>query len=361
MPNIYDLNIEEIHTLLSSWNQPSYRSNQIWEGLYKHLWDQPTQFTSLPKDIQRKLADHFECQSFNGGFSRIKPDIKLISSDGETTKTLFRLVDGNAIEAVLMRYTKRRTLCISTQAGCAMGCVFCATGQMGFQRHLSSGEIIDQVLYYARQLTNQSETITNVVVMGMGEPFHNYDATMEAIERLSHPEGFNLGSRRFTISTVGLIPAIRRFTREHRQINLAISLHATNDEVRNQLLPVNRKYPVNELLEACLEYIHTTRRRITFEWALIDGVNDAISHAHQLAEKLLPFRVNNSTLCHVNLIQLNPTYKFSGNATSTLRVHSFKAELENQGIPCSIRLRRGLDIHAGCGQLATQSLADERK
>jgi 23S rRNA (adenine2503-C2)-methyltransferase len=361
VPNIYDLDVEEIHTLLSSWHQPSYRTNQVWEGLYTHLWNQPSQFTSLPKNIQRKLADHFGIQHLNDAFSSLKPDIRLISADGETIKTLFRLADENAVEAVLMRYTKRCTLCISTQAGCAMGCVFCATGQMGFRRHLSSGEIVDQVLYYARELANQGESVTNVVVMGMGEPFHNYEATMEAIYRLNHPKGFNFGARRFTISTVGLIPAIQRFTRETHQVNLAISLHAANDEVRNLLLPINRKYPVDQLLVACLEYIHTTHRRITFEWALIDGVNDSPSDARLLADKLLPFRISDSVLCHVNLIQLNPTQKYSGSAATTERARLFKAELGNHGIPCSIRLRRGIDIQAGCGQLATHNSSDESK
>jgi 23S rRNA (adenine2503-C2)-methyltransferase len=323
--------------------------------LYTHLWNQPAQFTSLPKNIRRKLADHFGIQHLNDAFSSLKPDIRLISADGETIKTLFRLTDENAVEAVLMRYTKRRTLCISTQAGCAMGCVFCATGQMGFRRHLSSGEIVDQVLYYARELTNQGESVTNVVVMGMGEPFHNYEATMDAIDRLNHPKGFNFGARRFTISTVGLIPAIQRFTRENRQVNLAISLHATDDELRNRLLPINRKYPVNELLASCLEYIHTTHRRITFEWALIDEVNDSLSCSRQLAEKLHPFRVNDAALCHVNLIQLNPTHKYSGRAATSQQAQLFKDELERHGIPCSIRLRRGIDIRAGCGQLATQN------
>jgi 23S rRNA (adenine2503-C2)-methyltransferase len=168
---------------------------------------------------------------------------------------------GQAIEAVLMRYKERRTLCISTQVGCAMGCVFCATGQMGFRRNLSSGEIVEQVLYYARQLAEQGERVTNVVVMGMGEPFHNYDATLDAIDRLNHTEGFNLGARRITISTVGLLPGIRRFTREQRQVNLAVSLHAADDELRASLLPVNQRYPIKDLMDACRDYVEKTHRR----------------------------------------------------------------------------------------------------
>jgi 23S rRNA (adenine2503-C2)-methyltransferase len=227
-----------------------------------------------------------------------------------------------------------------------MGCVFCATGQMGFQRNLSSGEIVEQVIYYARMLHTQAEKVTNIVIMGMGEPFHNYDATMQAIDRLNHPEGLALGARRFTISTVGLVPAIRRFTAEQRQVNLAISLHAVDDDLRSSMLPINKKYPVSELLQSCHEYIEKTHRRITFEWALIRDVNDNLDQARKLAALL------QGMLCHVNVIPLNPTQKYNGQATTRLRALEFRSELERKGIPCSIRLRRGIDIQAGCGQLA---------
>jgi 23S rRNA (adenine2503-C2)-methyltransferase len=259
------------------------------------------------------------------------------------------LPDQRAIEAVLMRYARRRTLCISTQAGCAMGCVFCATGQMGFQRNLSSGEIVEQVVYYARRLYALNEKVTNVVVMGMGEPFHNYDATLLSIDRLNHLEGMALGARRFTISTVGLVPAIRHFTAERRQINLAVSLHSADDEGRSALLPINKKYPVTEVIQACREYVEQTHRRITFEWALIRDVNDHVEHARSLAELL------RGLLCHVNVIPLNPTRAYQGQATTRQRALAFKAELERHSIPCSIRLRRGIDIQAGCGQLAVQN------
>jgi 23S rRNA (adenine2503-C2)-methyltransferase len=249
-----------------------------------------------------------------------------------------------------MNYEERRTLCISTQAGCAMGCVFCATGQMGFKRHLSSGEIVEQVLFYARQLKARGERVTNIVIMGMGEPFHNYDATLAAIDLLNDPLGMNLGERRFTISTVGLVPGIRRFAAEKRQINLAISLHAANDELRSSLLPIDHKYPISELLLACKDYIATTNRRLTFEWALIQDVNDLPEHARELGGLL------RGMLCHVNVIPLNPTRKYSGKATTHLRAEAFKAELERFGIPCTIRIRRGIDIHAGCGQLAVENI-----
>jgi 23S rRNA (adenine2503-C2)-methyltransferase len=355
MSTIYDLNLPEIQELIVSWGEPSYRATQIWEGLYRHLWHRFDQFSPLSKSLQQKLADYFELPGIDADLSSIDPIQILRSQDKETIKTLFRLPDGHAIEAVLMRYEKRRTLCISTQAGCGMGCVFCATGQMGFRRHLSSGEIVSQVLYYARQLADQAEKVTNIVIMGMGEPFHNYDATMAALDRLNNSKGYDFGARRFTISTVGLIPAIRRFTREQRQVNLAISLHAVDDELRSSLLPINKKYPLDELIAACLEYIRVTHRRLSFEWALIHEINDSPEHARRLAEWLKPLRQDGATLCHVNIIPLNPTQKYSGLATTRQRALKFASELEGADIPCTIRLRRGIDIQAGCGQLATQN------
>jgi 23S rRNA (adenine2503-C2)-methyltransferase len=259
------------------------------------------------------------------------------------------------VECVLMCYARRRTLCISTQAGCAMGCVFCATGQMGFRRNLSSGEIIEQVLYYARQLQMIGEHVTNIVIMGMGEPFHNYDASMAAIDRLENAEGFGFGARRFTISTVGLVPAIRRFTAERRQVNLAISLHAAEDNLRSSLLPINRRYPLDDLFAACIDYVNTTHRRLSFEWALIKGVNDSLEQAEKLASRLQVFRVNGATLCHVNIIPLNPTRAYAGNATPQIQAAAFQNVLVKNNITCTIRIRRGIDIQAGCGQLATQA------
>jgi 23S rRNA (adenine2503-C2)-methyltransferase len=291
--------------------------------------------------LRNRLADNLE-------FKVLTLATTLNSTDGQTIKSLFKLQDGKSIEAVLMRYEKRNTLCISSQAGCAMGCVFCATGQMGFKRHLTSGEIVAQVIYYAYLLHGENKVVTNVVLMGMGEPFHNYDNTLAAIDRLNDPQGYNFGARRFTISTVGLVPAIRRFAAEKRQINLAISLHAAEDVLRASMLPLDKRYPIDELLAACQEYIATTGRRITFEWALINEVNDTPEQATMLARKL------KGMLCHVNAIPLNPTQGYSGRATTRERAEKFKQILEEHGIPCTIRLRRGIDIQAGCGQLASQ-------
>ena len=343
---IYDLNLEQLTSFLKEWKEPAYRAKQIWQGLYQHFYDSPEQFTSLPKSLREKLAQDLT-------FSPLKPRLYLDSSDGQTRKTLFELHDGQVIEAVLMRYDletftgrTRRTLCISTQAGCAMGCVFCATGQMGFKRHLSSGEIVAQVMYYARMLKEQNEVVTNVVLMGMGEPFHNYNNTMAAIDRLNQPEGYNFGARRFTVSTVGLVPMIRRFADEKRQVNLAISLHAADDESRVSMLPINKKYKIDDVIDACRYYVSQTGRRVTFEWALIHGVNDTPEVARKLAIRL------KGLLCHVNAIPLNPTAGYEGRATDRQRAALFKETLEQAGIPCTIRMRRGIDIQAGCGQLA---------
>ncbi|MBV6394775.1 MAG: putative dual-specificity RNA methyltransferase RlmN [Anaerolineales bacterium] len=338
-PLIYNLDSASLTDLLNRWNEPAYRAKQIWQGLYQHFYNAPDEFTSLPKSLREKIAAHL---TFDG----LTPVSTLSSSDRHTIKTLFRLSGGDVIEAVLMRYDKRNTLCISSQAGCAMGCVFCATGQMGFKRHLASGEIVAQVLHYARLLQEEGERVTNVVVMGMGEPFHNYENTMSAIDRLNDPHGYNFGARRFTISTVGLVPAIRRFADEERQVNLAVSLHAADDETRLEMMPVDRKYPIADLIEACRYYVQKTGRRITFEWALIHGVNDTPETARKLASLL------KGLLCHVNAIPLNPTTGYSGKATDRGRAQIFKETLEAAGIPCTIRMRRGIDIAAGCGQLA---------
>ncbi|MCW5873704.1 MAG: 23S rRNA (adenine(2503)-C(2))-methyltransferase RlmN [Anaerolineales bacterium] len=344
-PYIYDFSQEELAEQLRAWGQPAYRGAQIWDGLYKQLWAKPEEFTSLSKELRTMLSEHYR-------FTHLKPSITLNSSDKQTHKTLFKLPDGNAIETVLMRYDDRdgsqgrRTLCISTQAGCAMGCVFCATGQMGFRRNLSVGEIVEQVLYFARQLKAEGEHVTNVVLMGMGEPFHNYKASLAAIARLNDPKGFGLGSRHFTISTVGLIPAIQRYTKERHQMGLAISLHAADDELRASMLPVNQRYPIKDLIQACREYVEVTGRRITFEWALINDVNDTPEQARKLAALLRGLN------CHVNVIPLNPTRGFAGKRSTRERVAEFRQILEAEGISCTVRVRRGIDIQAGCGQLA---------
>lgn len=342
MINIYDLTFKELSEWAFSADLPGYRAKQIWQGLYQSLLTNWEDFTTLPKDMRLRMATEFQISTIsNSGF--------LLSSDGDTRKFLFRLEDGALIESVIMEYTERNTLCISSQSGCAMGCVFCATGQMGFGRNLRKGEIVEQVITLARVLRESGKTVTNIVLMGMGEPFHNYDNTLGALYILNDAQGMNIGARRFTISTVGLVGHIERFTSEHHQMNLAISLHAADDATRSALLPINRKHNISNLLDACYAYTKSSGRRISFEWALIANQNDDPITAHKLA------RLLKGMLCHVNLIPLNPTANSSLKAPSRERVEEFRAILEENGIPASVRVRRGIDIMAGCGQLAARS------
>ena len=352
---IYDLDYAALDAVIQSWGEPAYRTGQVWESLYKRLAEEPCSETAaeawsaLPKNFRVKLGETFS-------FERLISEREQGSSDGDTIKVQFSLPDGNAIESVLMRYHPHDkdehsyTVCVSTQVGCPMGCVFCATGKMGFSRNLSAGEIIAQVIYFTRRVAANGENITNVVVMGMGEPFLNYENTLHAIDILHDERGFNMGERRFTISTVGIIPMIDRFTSAQRQVNLAVSLHAIDDGLRSHLLPVNRKFPVTPLLEACRRYTTQTRRRITFEWALIDGVNDSSTQARRLGEML------KGMLCHVNLIPLNPIEDYRKQASGRQKALDFQRILEESGISCTLRLRRGIDIQAGCGQLISEKL-----
>lgn len=339
---IYDLDYNAIQNLITSLHEPAYRAKQLWQGLYKNLWEGFDQFTNLPIRSRTEMAQQVALKGLS-----VSAEYK--SKDKQTVKTAFQLRDGHLIETVLMRYRERNSLCISTQAGCAMGCVFCATGQMGFMRNLSPGEIIEQVLFHARKLQKENARLTNIVVMGMGEPFHNYTATLEAITRLNDQDGFRMGERRFTISTVGLVPEIKRFAEESRQINLAISLHAADDSLRKRLIPISGKYPLGDLIQVCHDYIKLTNRRITFEWALITGINDSAQQAEKLANLL------EGMLCHVNLIPLNNTSAYDHHGSSIETVNQFSQILKQRHITTTTRLRRGIDILAGCGQLASRS------
>jgi 23S rRNA (adenine2503-C2)-methyltransferase len=343
--SLFEFGRQELQEFLSSMGEPSYRASQIWEWLYKRHATDFEVMTSLSLDLRQKLDAVASLES---------PDIAAVqhSKDGHTEKLLSRLADGNYIETVLMRYEKRRTLCISTQAGCAMGCVFCATGQMGFLRNLSVGEIIVPVLYYARKLATEGERVTNIVMMGMGEPLHNYDNTLAALDRLTDPQGMAIGARRITLSTVGLVPAMRRYADEGRQSRLAVSLHAATDEERDKLIPVNRRWPISELMDACRYYVARSGLRITFEWALISGQNDTVQQAQALARLISGMR------SHVNLIPLNPTDAFGGSASSRATVERFRDELAKWGISSTVRVRRGIDISAGCGQLRDRIISE---
>jgi 23S rRNA (adenine2503-C2)-methyltransferase len=268
------------------------------------------------------------------------------SSDALTRKFLLRLRDSQTIETVLMRYEGRRTACLSTQVGCAMGCVFCATGQMGFTRHLRAGEIVAQVLHAQRVLHARGEPgLRNLVLMGMGEPLHNYEAVMTALEIISDSRGLNIGPSRITISTVGVVPGILRLAEEKRPYHLAVSLHGATEEDRSALVPVSRRWPLAELMEACRTYGAKTGRRIFFEWTLIAGQNDSPAHAARLADLLAGMDA------HVNLIPLNPTNGFDGAASAATAATEFQRVLRAAGLPSTVRQRRGIDVAAGCGQL----------
>jgi 23S rRNA (adenine2503-C2)-methyltransferase len=344
---LLDLTHDQLKGLLTSWGEPSYRADQVWDWLYRFLATDFQEMTNLPKELRERLAEATLLRT-------MRPLEEKVSADGLTRKVLFGLRDDQTIESVLMHYERRHTACISTQVGCPLGCVFCATGQSGFVRNLMPGEIIEQVLYFARQLKDQgrrtNRPITNVVFMGMGEPLANYEATWQTIGTLTHDEGFNLGARRITISTVGLVPGIRRLAEEGTQISLAISLHAPTDELRDKLVPFNRRYPLSQLMAACRHYIERTGRRISFEYALIHGINDSSEQAHQLA------RLVDGLLCHVNLIPLNPVPESPYQPSSPGRIVAFQAELNRLKVPNTLRVERGADIQAGCGQLRCQRM-----
>lgn len=336
--SIFDLTSAQLTEQLLQWGEPAYRGQQIETWLYQKYVNQADQMTNLPRHLRAKLAEQYD-------FQPLQPTVTVDSSDGYTRKTLFSLPDGQQVEAVLMGYDKRQTLCLSSQAGCAMACPFCATGQMGFRRNLTAGEIVAQVISYARQLAQRDQRVTNIVFMGMGEPLANYKATWQAIRRLNDAAGFNLGARHITISTVGLVPAIRRLSQEPEQVGLAVSLHAPTDALRDVIVPLNRRYPIAMLMAAVRDYVATTRRRVTFEYALMDNLNDSDQQADQFAALL------EGMLCHINLIPLNPTPNSPWSGSPDERVQAFSERLNRRGIPTTIRLRRGIDIAAGCGQL----------
>jgi 23S rRNA (adenine2503-C2)-methyltransferase len=343
--NIYDLSLPQLTDLLQSWGQPAFRARQIWGQLYRKLAPSFDAMTDLPSSLRERLKAELQL----GALQLVREQ----TADDDTRKVLWRLPDGNVVESVLMVYPDRATVCVSTQAGCAMGCVFCATGRMGLLRNITPGEIVEQVLYFERALQSREQKldtrldhITNLVFMGMGEPFANYDRWWQAVERLHDPQGFNLGARNMTVSTVGLVPGIRRLADEQLPINLAISLHAPNDEVRSAMMPVNKKYPIDDLMAATQEYINKTHRRVSFEYVLLQGQNDEVAHAEQLADLV------QGMLCHVNLIPWNPVPGAPLQRSHRKRIDAFQQVLIDRGIACTVRQERGVAIAAACGQLA---------
>jgi len=335
---LLDLTRGELVTLLDDLGEPSYRADQIWHAVFRDLASSYDAISTLPQPLRVRLSQDLP-------WTRLRPIDTRTSADGQTAKILFELEDGETIETVSMRYAQRATACLSTQAGCAMACRFCATGQAGFRRHLQPGEIVAQALAAARRLRDANSRLTNLVYMGMGEPLDNYDATLRSIHILNDDRGLAMGARSFTVSTVGIVPGIRRLAREPIQLTLAVSLHTVDDALRDDLVPINRRYPIDDVLQACRAYVRATHRRITFEVALIGGVNDAAADARQMAAKL------RGILCHVNLIPFNPIPDAHWAPSSDDRVEAFASVLQSENIPVSIRRSRGIEIQAGCGQL----------
>jgi 23S rRNA (adenine2503-C2)-methyltransferase len=321
-----------------------YRLRQLYRAANKELLAGPGEVTTLPKELRGALV------AGGAAFSAIEPVLLQRSSDAQTTKGLFRLRDGKEVEAVLMEhYGDRTTLCVSSQAGCAFACAFCSTGQAGFNRNLTAGEIFDQAWFFAREVRPRGKRITNVVFMGMGEPFHNYEAVMEAVALLNDPHGFGLGHRHITISTVGLVDKIDAFAGEHTQVNLAISLHAPTDELRSRFMPVNRRFPIAELMAACERYVAATHRKVFFEYVMLAEVNDSDESARDLAALM------RGHLYHVNLIPYNSTPDAAFRATPDARIWEFAAILDAAGVPVTVRQNMGRDIAAACGQLRAET------
>lgn len=337
---LYDLRFSALERLLVDGGLRAVHARALWRALYRD----PACDLALREDFVPPLRRWLSKQALPG--DPCTPLETLTSSDGLTRKFLLRLADGQAIETVIMGYPGRFTACVGTQVGCAMGCVFCATGQMGFVRHLTPGEIVGQMLYCRNVLRDTDDApLRNVVLMGMGEPLHNYDATMTALEIASDRRGLNIGPARITLSTVGVVPGILRMAEENRPYGLAVSLHAATDEARAALVPVARRWPLEELIAACRTYSARTGRRVFFEWTLIAQTNDSPQDAEQLVRLLAGLNA------HVNLISLNRTDNFAGASATAAACVQFHKILKQAGLPSTIRQRRGVDVAAGCGQL----------
>ena len=305
----------------------------------------------LPPPLLRWLSDHPEFCRCQAKEASVTP-----SQDGFTRKYLLRLSDNKEVESVLMGFPGRFTACLSSQVGCAMGCVFCATGKMGFSRNLRAGEIVAQAQHVARELRHShADAIRNIVMMGMGEPLHNFEPLMDALEILTDTRGLNIGPARVAISTVGYLPGIQKLARHPARYSLAVSLHGASDAERSALVPINRRWPLDELLEACREYSALKQARVFFAWTLIKDQNDSDDHALRLANLLAGMNA------HVNLIPLNPTEGFDGGPPSETRVRSFQTIIQSSGLPCTVRQRRGIDVAAGCGQLITKKQARSKE
>ncbi|MDO4481791.1 MAG: 23S rRNA (adenine(2503)-C(2))-methyltransferase RlmN [Bacillota bacterium] len=337
MVKIKSLSFGELEEFVLSLGEKKFRAAQIFEWMHKGVrsFDE---MKNLPKGLKEKLKEQADPEI-------LETEAVQVSAKDGTRKYLFRLPDGEYVESVLMKYSYGNTVCISTQAGCRMGCAFCASCEGGLKRNLTSGEILDQVLAVSRDI---GEKVGNVVVMGVGEPFDNYDRLSGFLNNINDKRGFNLGMRNITVSTCGIVPGIIRFAEEYPQVTLAVSLHAPNDSLRNSLMPVNRKYSLTALMDACRKYARITNKRITFEYILIEGINDSHRHAEELSVLLKD--VN----CHINLIPFNGVIGKNFSAVKRAEAEKFRDELRKRGIETTIRRELGSDIDGACGQLRSK-------
>jgi 23S rRNA (adenine2503-C2)-methyltransferase len=335
---LYDLSLSELEAEVISLGFPAYRARQLWSWAYRQYVADFHEMANIPAALRAALAAQ-------APLSLLEPLRAVVSDDGETIKTLYRTGDNQSIETVLMLYPNRATVCVSCQVGCAVGCAFCATGLMGLTRNLGAGEMVAQVVGAAREARRRSRNLTNIVMMGMGEPLQNYAQMMKFINVIHDPEGLDIGARRITVSTSGIVPRIEALSEEPLQLNLAISLHAPDDDLRSRLVPINQRYPIATLMAAVDRYIAKTGRRVSFEYALMRGVNDQEQTANDLAALLC------GRLCHVNLIPLNPVELLPFERPDRVGIERFAGILRTAGIPTSVRYSRGLDIDAACGQL----------
>jgi 23S rRNA (adenine2503-C2)-methyltransferase len=340
---IYDLSLPELETRVRDLGFPAYRGRQLWSWAYRQFVTDFSEMSNIPSALRDALATETPV-------SLLEPALTVATDDGETIKTLYRTADDQVLETVLMLYPNRATVCVSCQVGCAVGCAFCATGLMGLARNLGAGEMVAQVVGAARQARQRGRELTNIVMMGMGEPLQNYAETMKFISVVHNPAGLDIGARRITVSTSGIVPKIDALADEPLQMKLAVSLHAPDDELRSRLVPVNRRYPIATLMAAIDRYIAKTGRRVSFEYALMRGINDSEKTAHDLATLL------HGRLCHVNIIPLNPVDVLPYERPDPEGIGRFANAVRTAGIPTTVRYSRGLDIAAACGQLQAKEL-----
>ncbi|MFE8699026.1 23S rRNA (adenine(2503)-C(2))-methyltransferase RlmN [Cytobacillus sp. FJAT-54145] len=346
-PSIYSLQLDELKDWLVENNEKAFRAEQIFDWLYKKRVSSFEDMTNLSKNLRDLLSGHFTVTT-------LKTLIQQTSSDG-TIKFLFELHDGFSIETVLMRHEYGNSICVTTQVGCRIGCTFCASTLGGLKRNLEAGEIVSQVVKVQQALDETEERVSSVVIMGIGEPFDNYDSMMSFLRIINHDKGLNIGARHITVSTSGIIPKIYQFADENMQINFAISLHAPNTEIRSRLMPINKAYKLPDLMKAVQYYIEKTGRRVSFEYGLFGGVNDQVEHAEELAKLVKGVK------CHINLIPVNYVPERDYVRTPKDQIFAFEKTLKKHGVNVTIRREQGHDIDAACGQLRAKERKEETR